>query len=219
MIRYWSCIVAAAALLAAAHPAQAGCRYYLLVFGAQTHPKIPRFTHTFCTLVKVEEPPPGCRDVRIDARTISWLPLTLKIKPLRRYDEPGYNLTLDETLRWTAQNHMQVKEWGPFAIEEDYYWRVFREYTRFESGEYRYKAIDPAYRGTRTADCIHAVTDIDGRDPRTTYSVINSGDRVTRKFVQIMHERGRLMIPPDDVSWLDAALGLHCWPIVHCPPP
>jgi hypothetical protein len=203
----------------AADSAHADARYYLIVFSAQTHPKIPRFTHTFCTLVKVGDPPPGCSAPCLEAYNISWLPATLKIKPFRRYDEPGYNLKLDETLRWAAKNHMQVKEWGPFAITEDFYLRVYREYARFESGGYRYKAIDPTYRGSRTSDCIHAVTDIDHRDSRTTYSVINSGDRVTHKFVVILRERGRLQLPPDDVSWIDAALGLNCWSIEHCPPP
>lgn len=211
--------LALSGLLGIVAPAQAGVRYYLLIFSAQTHPKIPRRTHTFCTLVKVNDPAPGCSIPSIEAYTISWLPVTLKVKPFRRYDEPGYNLKLDETLRWAAQNRMQVKEWGPFVLEEDFSWRVYREYIRFESGGYRYKAIDPAYRGSRTSDCIHAVTDIDHRDPRTAYSVINCGDRVTYQFVQILRERGRLLLPPDDVSWIDAALGLHCWPIEHCPPP
>ena len=212
-------MLAVATVLLAANSARAEVRHYMLIFGAQTHPKIPRLTHTFATIVKVEAPPPGCADLRIEAHTISWLPQTLKVKPYRRYDEPGYNLTLEETLNWASQHHMQVKEWGPFAIEEDFYWRLYREYARFESGEFRYKAIDPANRGSRTSDCIHAVTDVDRRDSRTNYSYINSGDRVTRKFVQILSERGRLMAPPDDVSWIDAALGLDRYPIVHCPVP
>ena len=213
----WSLVLPA--LLLAVNPVRAESRYYMLIFGAQTHPKIPRLTHTFATIVKVHEPLPGCAGLFIEAHTISWLPQTLKVKPYRCYDEPGYNLKLEETLNWACRHHMQVKEWGPFAIEEDFYYRLYREYARFESGEYRYKAIDPSGRGTRTADCIHAVTDIDKRDPRTTYSAVNSGDRVTRKFVQILLERGRLMIPSDDVSWINAALGLDRYSIVHCPPP
>jgi hypothetical protein len=207
------------AVLLTANPVRAGARYYMLIFGAQTHPKIPRKTHTFATIVKVADAPPGCAEPGIEVYTISWLPQTLKVKPFRLHDEPGYNLKLEETLKWAAKNHMQVTEWGPFVIDEDFYWRVYREHVRFESGGYRYKAVDSANRGSRTSDCIHAVTDIDRRDPRTSYSVINSGDRVTRKFVQILLERGRLVIPPDDVSWIDAALGLDCYPIVHCPSP
>jgi hypothetical protein len=212
-------MLALLALVGAGNSAQAGVRSYLLIFSAQTHPKIPRKTHTFCTLVRVEDPPPGCPVPRIEVSTISWLPRTLKVRPYRFHDEPGYNLTLDETLRWAAQNHMQVKEWGPFSITEDFYGRVYREYVRFESGGYRYKAIDPANRGSLTSDCIHAVTDVDHRDPRTMYSVRNCGDRVTYQFVQILRERGRLQLPPDDVSWIDAALGVDRYPVEHCPPP
>ncbi len=207
------------AVLLAANSAQAGVRYYMLIFGAQTRPKIPRFTHTFCTIVQVTDPPPGCADFRIEAHTISWLPQTLKIHPYRLRAEPGRNLTLEETLSWSAQHHMHVSEWGPYAIEEDFYWRVYREYTRFENGEFLYRAIDPPRRGDIAADCIHAVTDIDQRDSRLTYLVLGSGDAVTRKFVRILRQRGRLMVPPEDMSWLNTVLGLDRYPICHRPLP
>ena len=211
--------LALAAFLLAANSAQAGVRYYLLIFGAQTHPKIPRFTHTFCTLVKVADPLPGCSDVQLTADTISWLPQTLKIKPYRLRPESGYNLTLEETLSWSAQHRMQVSLWGPYAIEEDFYWRVYNEYLRFERGEYLYRAVDPPRRGDVVADCIHAVTDVDNRDSRMTYLVLGSGDAVTKKFVRILRDRGRLFIPPEDMSWLDAALGLDRYGVLHRPNP
>jgi hypothetical protein len=207
------------AALLSASTAQAGPRYYMLIFGAQTQPKIPRFTHTFCTIVRVTDPPPGCSGFSMEAYTISWLPQTLKVKPYRLWAEPGRNLTLDETLRWCAQNRMHVSLWGPYAIEEWYYWRVYQEYARFQSGEYLYRAIDSPRRGDIASDCIHAVTDVDAFDQRTTYPVFRSGDPVTRKFVQILSQRGRLMIPPEDTSWLEAALGLSCYPICHRPTP
>ncbi len=212
-------LFALSASLLAVNSAQADVRYYMLIFGAQTHPKIPRFTHTFCTIVKVADPQPGCGALSIEAYTISWLPQTLNIRPYRIRPEPGRNLTLDETLRWTAQHHMGVSEWGPYVIEEDYFWRVYNEYARFERGEYLYRAVDPPRRGDVTADCIHAVTDIDSRDSRARYLVLGSGDAVTRKFVRILYSRGRLMEPPEDVSWLNAALGLDCYPVRHRPTP
>lgn len=210
---------AAAAALLATNAAQAEVRHYILIFSAQTHPKIPRFTHTFCTIVRVADPPPGCCGHCIEAHTISWLPQTLKVRPYRLHAEPGRNLTLDETLAWAAQNHMQVSEWGPYAIQEDFYWRVYSEYVRFERGEYLYHAIDSRRRGRVSSDCIHAVTDVDGLDSRSTYRVIDSGDSVTRKFVRVLDQRGRLMIPPEDTCWLEAALGLDRYPIRHRPLP
>lgn len=217
--RFVSCTFALFTVLLASNPAQAGVRCYMLIFGAQTHPKVPRYTHTFCTIVRVTDPPRGCSDLHIEAYTISWLPQTLKVRPYRLRAEPGRNLTLDETLRWCAQNRMDVSEWGPYAIEEDFFWRVYREYTRFESGEYRYRAVDPPGRGDIAADCIHAVTDIDPFDSRLTYLVLGSGDRVTRKFVRILREHGRLMDWQEDSSWLDAVFGLDRFPIRHRPTP
>lgn len=212
-------ILAVSAVLLAADAAQAGVRHYILIFGAQTHPKIPRFTHTFCTIVRVADPPPGICGLCIEAHTISWLPQTLKVRPYRLRAEPGRNLTLEETLQWSAQNRMQVSLWGPYAISEYFYGRVLNEYARFESGEYLYRAVDPPRRGDIAADCIHAVTDIDQNDSRLTYLVIGSGDAVTRKFVRILDRRGRLMIPPEDTSWLESALGLDRYSIRHRPLP
>lgn len=201
--------------LLAVNSAHAGVRHYLLIFAAQTHPKIPRLTHTFCTLVKATDPPAGCTDRVIEAHTISWLPRTLKVKPYRLHAEVGRNLTLEETLNWTAQHHMRVSLWGPYAIEEDFYWRVYGEYVRFESGEYLYRAIDPPRRGDLAADCIHAVTDVDRRDSRLTYLVLGSGNAVTRKFVRILRDEKHIFLPSDDVSWLDAVLGLDRYAVVH----
>jgi hypothetical protein len=212
-------MLALAALVLSVNSARAGVRYYLLIFGAQTHPKIPRLTHTFCTLVRVADPVPGCCDLLFEAHTISWLPRTLKIKPYRLRPEPGYNLTLEETLNWSAQHRVAVSLWGPYAIEEDFYWRVYREYLRFENGEYLYRAVDPPRRGDAVADCIHAVTDVDQRDSRWSYLVLGSGDAVTKKFVRILRDRGRLFVPPDDLTWLDAALGLDRYGVIHRPNP
>jgi hypothetical protein len=113
-------LFALSVILLSASTAQAGARHYMLIFGAQTHPKIPRFTHTFCTIVRVADPPPGCSVPYIEAHTISWLPQTLKIRPYRLHPEPGRNLTLEETLRWCAQNRMDVSLWGPYVIESGF---------------------------------------------------------------------------------------------------
>lgn len=204
-----------APVLVAANTAEAGVRYYMIIFAAQTHPKVPRYTHTFCTVVRVPDPPPGRTDFNIEAYSISWLPRTLTIRPYRLHAEPGRNLTLEETLRWCGQHRMDVSEWGPYAITEDYYRRVYSQYTRFEQGEFRYRAIDPPRRGDVAADCIHAVTDLDGRNSRLTYQFLGCGDHVTRKFVGVLRKRGRLMDPLEDSTWLDSALGLSDYPIWH----
>src|SRR5581483_5652965 len=101
-------LLALSAVLLAADTAQAGVRCYMIIFGAQTHPKIPRYTHTFCTIVRVLDPLPGCNDSRMEVYTISWLPQTMIIHPYRLRPEVGHNFTLEQTLRWCAQNRMDV---------------------------------------------------------------------------------------------------------------
>lgn len=198
-----------------ANPVRAEVRYYMLIFSAQTHPKVLRFTHTFCTIVKVADASPDRSTPSVEAYTISWLPQTLKVHPYRRHDEPGRNLTLEETLAWSRGNHMRVSAWGPYAIAPCFFDRVYWEYARIERGEFRYKAIDPRRRGARTTDCIHAVTDVDHRDNRSAYSPLRAGDADTHKFVRMLREHGRLMIPTEDVLWLEAVLGLDRHPVLH----
>lgn len=213
-------LVAAWVLLFGPHPAEAGERHYMIVFGAQSHPKLPRFTHTFATLVKVTDGPPDCPAPRIEAYTISWLPRTLVVHPYRCNDEPGVNLTLEATLKWAADNRMRVSEWGPYAIHPGFYWRVYMQYLRIQSGEFRYKAVDIRYRGTLTTDCIHAVSDIDRDHPRGYYDpIIRNGDSASRRFVAALYERGRLIDAPEAACWLNAALGLDHYPIIHRPDP
>lgn len=214
--RFW--IFALSILLLATGSARAD-RYYLFIFGAQTQPRIPRHTHTFCTIVRIADPTPDCPAPPLEVHTISWLPRTLIIKPYRLHPEPGYNFTLEETLSWCAQDKMQVSLWGPYAITERFYGRVYQEYVRFESGEFLYRAIDPPRRDSIESDCIHAVTDIDRKDSRLRYLVLRSGDAVTRKFVRILRDQGNLSLPSEDVSWLNTVLGLDRYGVWHRPNP
>ncbi|HEY7313375.1 MAG TPA: hypothetical protein VH643_28760 [Gemmataceae bacterium] len=211
-------VLGAVGLLSSPPAARTAERHYLIIFASQSHPKVPRLTHIFATLVRVTDGPPGCAPW-IEAYTISWLPQTLKIRPYRLHDEPDRNLSLQETLCWAYGHHMHVSEWGPYAIEPDFFQRVYGEYARIESGAFPYKAIDSRQRGARTTDCIHALTDVDGADGRSTFSEFRSGDAATSKFVRLMHDRGRLLDPLADMSWLETALGLDCYPILHRPNP
>src|SRR5262245_19954113 len=63
-----------------------GVRYYIIVFGSQSTPKLARYTHTWATVIQVTETDGG---PRIEHHTISWMPATLQIRPLRFRPEAG----------------------------------------------------------------------------------------------------------------------------------
>lgn len=210
-------------------PSQAGERYFMIIFGAESHPKLFRLTHTFATIVRTYDPrfdprgadatPLAGPPMVLEVHTISWLPQTLTVHPLRLYAEPGVNLDLPTTLRWCCDNRMHVSEWGLYEITQDFYCRVYREYARIESGEFLYKAADPFARGSRTTDCIHAVSDIDPYDSRAAYLYLRAGDPASRKLVRTLYMRRRLIDAPADACWVNAALGLDQYPIIHRPDP
>src|SRR5690348_8318895 len=65
-----------------------GDRYFILVFGSQSTPKRARYTHSWATVVKVT----GCDGSgtpAVEEQTISWLPVTLNVRPLSCRVEPG----------------------------------------------------------------------------------------------------------------------------------
>jgi hypothetical protein len=77
--------------------------YYLLVFSSQK-PLInaARYSHSFATFVRVDGA--GWGQLHIQSVTISWLPETLKLRPLKLNPEPGVLLDLNSTLNWTEEN-------------------------------------------------------------------------------------------------------------------
>src|SRR5262245_1104266 len=68
-------------------------RFFVLLFGSQTTPRIPRYTHTWATVVKVSQPQAG-GEPKIESHTISWLPDSNKVRIWRICVEPGSNREL-----------------------------------------------------------------------------------------------------------------------------
>ena len=69
-------------------PSTPGERYYVIIFGSQSTPKFPRWTHSWGTVVKVTEQPGGAAPA-IESHTISWFPASLWVKPWWFHVEPG----------------------------------------------------------------------------------------------------------------------------------
>src|SRR5262245_58010251 len=92
--RAWTGVVAAIVLSAATSTAGAAERYYVLVFGSQSHPKQLRYTHTWATFVRAVGEGDDPNGWAVYQHTISWLPRTLEVRVWDPFPEPGINLDL-----------------------------------------------------------------------------------------------------------------------------
>jgi hypothetical protein len=192
-----------------------GERYYILVFGSETTPRLPRYTHTWATVVKTREAP-GCAPQVAEVHTISWMPATLDIHPWRFTPEPGRNLELDETIRMALGFREQVALWGPYEIHPRGYRRFLLQKEYIESGRVGYQCIDTAGEGADGSgcDCIHAVTDMDPAFERSYYRLTRFGQAGSRFIVKQLHERD-VLVSGQTHAWLNEPLGLCRYPINH----
>jgi hypothetical protein len=190
-----------------------GERYYVLVFGSQTTPRVPRYTHTWATVVKTLEVP-ACAPQVAEVHTISWMPADLTIHPWRFTPEPGRNLELHETIRMALGFRERVALWGPYEIYPRGYRRFLLQKAFMESGRVGYQCIDTVGAGADGSgcDCIHAITDMDPEFERDYYPLSRFGHAGSRFIVRQLFERG-LLVSGDTHSWLDGPLGLCCYPI------
>src|SRR5947208_14607206 len=60
-------------------PPPPGQRFYVFLFGADSRPRQPRYSHTWATAVRATDQPGGPPVVEVN--TISWMPAKLDIDP------------------------------------------------------------------------------------------------------------------------------------------
>jgi hypothetical protein len=196
-------------------PGPPGERYYLLMFGSQSTPKIPRLTHTWVTFVRVPAPEPG-RPPAIDQGSISWMPATLEIEPWRFTIEPGVNLTLDQSVPMALDSGQRVSLWGPYEIEPGMYRKLLIQKAFIESGAIGYQCIDTVGEAARTgkgSNCIHAISDADPVFGRQAYPLVYFGEAASLHILRQMVLRGAVPDPYQTHDWLIPALRLDRYPI------
>jgi hypothetical protein len=187
-------------------------RYYMLIFAAQTTPRLPRYAHTFATLVKVCPGPTGGPPA-LQTYTISWLPATLHIRTLALHPEPGVNLNMHDTIQWSLSNNMKVYLWGPYEVHPLFAARFLQQYQWLTfGGQEQYKAINPE-RNRLISNCIHAISDLDPVLGRPGYPSELFGKSASRHITDALHRRGVIFGQEDNHCWLIPQLGLHCYPI------
>ena len=177
----WTTVIG---LILSASNAVAQDRYYAIVFASEGSPNQPRFSHVFATFVKVQEKGPGLDVDLFETATVSWLPATLNIAPLRRTPEQGRNLDLLETLDWARTVNSRVVAWGPFEVRKELYDRAVSQVERLQRGAIGYKMLDVRFRGASASNCIHAVSDIADRELLITGTAFGepAGRMVARHF-------------------------------------
>src|SRR5438132_14189424 len=84
--------------------------YFVIVYGAESDPRRPKFSHSWATFVRVG--PNGCEPV-----TLSWMPAEIEIHPNRFWSEPGVNLDLPTSFQVALEHCENVDAWGPYRIE------------------------------------------------------------------------------------------------------
>lgn len=135
--------------------------YYMMIFASEGRPNLARHAHTFATFVKIPESDGGQPDLkRIKIDTISWMPATLRIMPLRPRPEVGRNLSLQESLQVAQGQNALISAWGPYRIKKELYDRAIAQVNRLNRGEILYKALDASVRPMIGSNCFHAVSDI-----------------------------------------------------------
>lgn len=180
-----------------------GEQLHFLLFTSQNALKMPRATHTWAVMVRSV-------DGRIiDAQTISWLPVDLKIKPLNLFVEAGGNFPLDFTLGRMRQEHERISLWGPYEAAPELYQRFVARKAYLESGALGYQCLDfvgeAAARGNGV-NCIHALTPVHGLAPGDVLQ--RYGDDSGAFISQTLQRRGLVVPYSTTHDWLLPALGV-----------
>ena len=198
-------------------PTRPNERYYIMIFGSQSTPKFPRWTHCWATAVKVTEQPGEAAPI-IESQTISWFPESLRVKPWWFHVEPGTNLDLHTTMEEVRRHHERVSMWGPYETWHGLYRRFTVQKQFMESGEVGYQCIDTVGEAPRNGtgcDCIHAMSDMDPIFDRRRYPLTFFGEAASRNIVRQIRQRPILIHPDETHDWLISALGLDCNRIIR----
>jgi hypothetical protein len=190
-------------------------RYYLILFGSERVTRLPRYTHSWATMVKVTGDPQAGQGT-VEPHTISWLPATLKLRPWRFRVEEGTNLELHHTIQEMLRNRERIVMWGPYEVWHGNHVRFMTQKAFMESGQVGYQCIDAVGEAARTGrgcDCIHSLSDMDPMFSRERYPLTYFGVPATENIVRQVLTRPVVIDAPRTHDWLIPHLGLDCYPI------
>jgi hypothetical protein len=196
-------------------PVPPGERYYLLIFGSETCPRIPKLTHSWATVVKVPVCAPDATPVA-EHHSISWMPATLEIRPWYICVEPGVNLNVHQSIEMAQSKGETVYMWGPFEIPIGLYRKGLLQKAFIDSGAIGYQCIDTigeAGKNGNGSNCIHAITDADSRYDRQAYPLAFFGVPASENMLHQIVDRGAIADPYLTHDWVIPLLKLDCYDI------
>ncbi|MFL5339075.1 MAG: hypothetical protein ACJ8F7_02815 [Gemmataceae bacterium] len=200
-------------------PVPANERYYAIVFGSQSTPKLPRFTHTWATAVRAIWSD-GRAEPSLETYTISWMPATLQIRTFSRRTELGVNLGMSDSIQIMLDKGERVSMWGPYEMRPHSYRRFLIQKAFIDSGAVGYQCVDKGGEAGRQGlgcNCIHALTDMDPDFDRSRYPLRFNGEDASLHILGQLARRGALIDARRTQDWLKPRLGLDCAAIVpHC---
>lgn len=190
-------------------------RYYFVLFGGQSVPFRPRTAHTWATFVKATPAPGG--GVAVEHVTISWLPASGPVQPLRARSVEGKNYTLAETFGKMAENNGQVSVWGPFETDAGRYALAVQQAATLDSGAVRFRSVD-SFRGNRAVEnCVHALTYADPELQRLRQPVIRVGEPGTSNLAAKYVNSGAVA-NTGGADWVLGAIGADRYPVTRREP-
>jgi hypothetical protein len=190
----------------------------MLVFSSQSTPKLPRYTHTCATVVRVKDFGPN-RLPEIENQTISWLPSALQVRTWDLRVEPGVNLDLHHSIDEMRAQRQRVALWGPYEIRPDLYLTFLAQKAFLESGKLGYQALDAlgeAGSNGNGTNCVHALTNSDEGFGRP---LLGCGESTTESIVKHLANHGAIIDPDRTHVRLISALSLESYPIIRHGPP
>ena len=200
--------------LAGPASAQVGQRgstnYYMIMFAVQSEPNVARLSHTFAAFVRAAGPEAN-PSAQLDVQTISWMPRSLEIEPLRMFPTQGVNLNLAETLSWARSVDSRVTMWGPYPIEKELYDVATHRSEQLKSGAIQYIANDRRRREEGAVNCIHALSDM-----VPSQSLLGTGSECGNGASELVlqHLNRFVSTSSESTDWLTQRLKLDS-PLVH----
>lgn len=139
-------------------------RYFLYLFGTEDEKQQIRNTHTWGVFLKVV-------DAKIrEKKTISWMPESDVVDPLKLGPERGRNKPLSESFSSVTDSRGRLGQWGPYEITSVLYELAEKQIAAIERKTFWYKVIDIETRIVKrldptatklplAANCIHVLSD------------------------------------------------------------